>query len=189
MKDSIKKYIKEKVSELKYKGDTTSLENIYPSIIEEVLGDFDEPYSLNGYDCDYWGTIEDYEISGCMRFGTADITLVKGESKPLLSEENKINEIRKRPEIPKYRTVEIEDLSEEELKELNTYYFTFGSRQRYEGMYQPIMAKNISIASHKMLEMYGTKWSDKYNQEEWNDVWKDWGVLYEGKNLKTIVVL
>lgn len=56
-------------------------------------------------------------------------------------------------------------------------------------MYQPIMARNIRIASDKMREMHGTKWLDKYTQEEWSDVWKDWGPLYEGKNLETIVVL
>lgn len=106
-----------------------------------------------------------------------------------MSEEPKNNRTPKCPETPKYRTVEIEDLSEEELKGLNTYYFTFRSRQMHEGMYQPIMAKNMSIAYSKMLEMYGTKWASNYNQEEWDDVWKDWGALYEGKNLKTVVVL
>lgn len=190
MKDLIVKYIKDSVSELKYKGDTVDLEGVYPSILEEVLGNFDKPYSLNGYDCDYGTTIGDYEISGCMRFGTANITLTKGDIKPTLQKENyKDKESSKSVKSPKYRTVAVECLSEEEVKELNTYYFTFGIGQKYEGMYQSIMAKNISIALDKMLEMYGTKWSSNYNQEEWNEVWEEWGVLYEGKSLETIAVL
>lgn len=90
---------------------------------------------------------------------------------------------------PKDTILDISDLSEEELNELNTYYFTFGSKQCYEGKYQPIMAKNMEIASKKMFEMYGRDWSFNYTEEQWNKVLKDFPSLYEGKDLKLVIAL
>ncbi len=79
MKDLIVKYIKDEVSKLKNYGDYVDLEGVYPYALEYVLGDFDEPYELNGYDCDYWARIGNYHICGSMRYGTAEITLEKEE--------------------------------------------------------------------------------------------------------------
>lgn len=182
MKDLMIKYIQEEVSKLKYKDDTVNLKGVYPSILEECLGNFDKPYELNGYDCDYTTTIGDYEINGCMRYGTAEITLTKGEEK---SNPKKV----KTKNMPISNTVDIGDISKEELKDLNTYYFTFGIGQRNEGCYQPIMAKTMQIAYNKMFDMYGTHWASNYTQEEWDEVLKNWGRLYEGKGLKPVIAL
>ena len=70
MKENIKQYIQEEVNKLKNKDESIKLECVYPEILNEVLGDNDEPY-----DCDYWMTIGSYNIFGTMRFGTATITL------------------------------------------------------------------------------------------------------------------
>lgn len=50
---------------------------VYPDAIEYVLGCSEEPYELNGYDCDYWMIIGNYKIHGSMRFGTATVTLTE----------------------------------------------------------------------------------------------------------------
>lgn len=77
MRNSIIKYIEEEVSKLKNDGDYVYLEGVCPYLLEYVLGDFDDPYELNGYDCDYWVKVGDYNISGSMRYGTAEIILEK----------------------------------------------------------------------------------------------------------------
>ena len=75
MKENIKQYIREEINKLKNKDESVELECVYPEILNDVLGDNDEPYDLNGYDCDYWMTIGSYDIFGTMRFGTATVTL------------------------------------------------------------------------------------------------------------------
>lgn len=75
MKECIKRYVQEEVSKLKNKGESVELECVYPKILNSVLGDEDEPFELNGYDCDYWMTIGKYDIDGTMRYGTATVTL------------------------------------------------------------------------------------------------------------------
>ena len=77
MRNSIIKYIEEEVSKLKNNGDYVRLKDVCPYLLEYVLGDFDDPYELNGYDCDYWARVGDYSISGSMRYGTAKITFSK----------------------------------------------------------------------------------------------------------------
>ena len=77
MRNSIIKYIEEEVSKLKNNGDCVRLKDVCPYLLEYVLGDFDDPYELNGYDCDYWARVGDYSISGSMRYGTAKITFSK----------------------------------------------------------------------------------------------------------------
>ena len=101
MKKILIKYIKEEINKLKYKGDSINLDNVYPSILEEVLGDFEKPYELNGYDCDYWVETGKYSISGCMRYGTATIELIIDDDKPKLENSSKdINEFyNKREDI------------------------------------------------------------------------------------------
>ena len=188
MKNKIVSYITKEIKKLKYKGDNIILNNVYPSIIEDVLGNFDNPYTLNGYDCDYSTTVGKYKVSGSMRFGTAEITLMDGDSREDSVNNTVIGDVAKNDSLIK-NEICLDDLTEDELKELNTYYFTFGIGQNHEGMYQPIMARNIRIASEKMFDMYGTKWSDKYTQEEWNEVLDYWGVLYEGKNLEVVIAL
>ena len=77
IEEQIRRYIYKSVDKLKNKGDSVDLKCVNPDIIEYVLGSSEEPYEMNGYDCDYWMTINKYEISGSMRFGTASITLIE----------------------------------------------------------------------------------------------------------------
>lgn len=161
MKELIKKYIKEEIEKLKYKGDSVELSNVYPAIIEEVVGNFDYPYELNGYDCNYWVDTDEYSIWGAMRYGTATIQLIAGEDNPKLEEVNKtITDNANMEEIA----------MQDEAKEWSTFYFTFGYGQRNFGYYQPIKAENKSKAHKKMVELYGTKWSSVYTDDKWETV-------------------
>lgn len=163
MKELIKNYVKEELKNLRYVGDKVKLQNVNPSLLEEVIGDFEDPYELNGYDCDYWASVGDYSIFGSMRFGTAEITLERGEvrrncndSKDVDDDEN--SELKTEQVIP------------EEAKSWSTFYFTFGYGQFNYGSFQPIKAENQSKAHKKMVEVYGTSWSFVYNETEWQDV-------------------
>lgn len=75
MREELVQYIKDSVKKIKKEGDFVFLQNVYPDIVEEALGDFIEPYDLNGYDCDYWVRTDKYFIFGTMRDGTAKIQL------------------------------------------------------------------------------------------------------------------
>lgn len=174
MKSLLKKYIKDEVSKLKYKEDTCKLINVYPSILEEVLGEFKNPYSLNGYDCDYWAKTSKYDICGCMRFGTAEVTLINAPSK-----EKKVDIITDKEE----KVSEITQVITDEMKSWDMFYFTFGSGQFHEGYYQPIKAKNAICAKNKMFELYGTNWCSIYNQDEWNKICSKYGSLYKSLEL------
>lgn len=77
IEEQIRRYIYKQVDRLRVKGDSVELQCVYPDIIEYVLGDNEEPYELNGYDCDYWMTIGKYDINGSMRFGAATVTLTE----------------------------------------------------------------------------------------------------------------
>ena len=48
------------------------LKNVYPSLLEEVFGDF-EDFDINGWQGDYWCTKDEYKIFGTMYYGTAEI--------------------------------------------------------------------------------------------------------------------
>lgn len=48
------------------------LKNVYPSLLEEVFGDF-EDFDINGWQSDYWCTKDEYKIFGTMYYGTAEI--------------------------------------------------------------------------------------------------------------------
>ena len=48
------------------------LKNVYPSLLEEVFGDL-ENFDLNGWQCDYWCSNDEYSIFGTMYYGTAEI--------------------------------------------------------------------------------------------------------------------
>lgn len=163
MKELIKNNVKKELKKLRYVGDTVHLENVNPSLLEEVVGEFENPYELNGYDCDYWIEVGDYSISGCMRYGTADIELVRGEVRKGSNNsfEDTTSEQSER---------ELEKIIPDEAKNWDTFYFTFGYGQLHYGSYQPIKAENQSKAHKKMLEIYGTDWSFVYNENEWQDV-------------------
>lgn len=177
MREQLEQYIKSELKALKYKGDKIQLKNVYPSLLEDVMGKF-IPYELNGYDCDYWTHTDKYEIFGCMRFGTVEITLKIGKDKPQeIIIENKETTLQK-PSIKR-----INDVPSNVLSDLKTFYFTFGNGQINSDRYQPIMAKNSTIAHEKMIEIYGTKWSFMYDETSWNTV----GTFYTNKNLETIV--
>lgn len=73
MKDEIIEYIKREKAKLD-NGEVKEikLKNVYPSLLEEVFGDF-EDFDLNGWQCDYWCTFNEYKIFGTMYYGTAEI--------------------------------------------------------------------------------------------------------------------
>ena len=48
------------------------LKNVYPSLLEEVFGDF-EDFDIYGWQGDYWCTKDEYKIFGTMYYGTAEI--------------------------------------------------------------------------------------------------------------------
>lgn len=50
------------------------------------------------------------------------------------------------------------------------FYFTFGCGQEHDHHVQPIIAKDMSVARAKMIEMYGTSWSWAYTEEEWEEI-------------------
>lgn len=76
IEEQIRRYIYKQVDRLRGKGDSVKLQCVWPDIIQYVLG-YEEPYELNGYDCDYSMKIGKYEIDGSMRFGTATVTLTE----------------------------------------------------------------------------------------------------------------
>lgn len=179
MKKLLEQYVETAVMTLKYKGDKIELENVYPSLLEGVIGNF-TLYQVNGADCDYWADTDKYSISGCMKFGLAEITLKIGNERP-----KEIIETNKEEESQGPLILGIKDVAENILSELKTFYFTFGSGQRHEGYFQPIMAKESSVAHKKMCEIYGAQWAFMYDEEEWKNTSKD----YFGKELKTIIAL
>ena len=75
IEEQIRRYIYKEVDKLREKGDSVHLQCVYPDVISYVLGESENPYELNGYDCDYYMKIDKYEIDGSMRFGTAIVTL------------------------------------------------------------------------------------------------------------------
>ena len=77
IEEQIRRYIYKEVDKLRKYGDTAQLECVYPDILNYVLGHNEEPYELNGYDCDYWMTIGKYKICGTMRYGLATVTLME----------------------------------------------------------------------------------------------------------------
>ena len=176
MKGLIKKYIEEEVSKLRYKGDYVDLSNVYPFIIEEVLGKFCNPYDLNGYNCDYWVVTDKYYIEGCMRYGTARIELIKGEEKPMIGDNYESSN----------KNVNIDEFKiPDEAKDWQTFYFTFGYGQVNFGYYQPIKAESRHKAHEKMFELYGTKWSFMYTDKDWQSI-DDYS---KGKPLKLVYAL
>lgn len=73
MKKQIIEYI-EKEKEKLDSGEVKEirLKNVYPSLLEEVFGDF-EDFDINGWQGDYWCTKDEYKIFGTMYYGTAEI--------------------------------------------------------------------------------------------------------------------
>lgn len=161
MKDKIREYIKEELKKLNYKGDIASLSCVYPTIIEDVIGDFNKPLERNGYDCDYWASTDKYDVFGSMRLGTAEITLKIGEEKPqeniISCEENLDSKVEE-------DYTKAPDGSES----WDTFYFSFGCGQMHEGYHQPIKAPNMRMACKRMYDKYGTKWAFNYTKEKWD---------------------
>ena len=73
MKDEIIEYIKREKAKLD-NGEVKEikLKNVYPSLLEEVFGDF-EDFDINGWQGDYWCTNDEYKVFGTMYYGTAEI--------------------------------------------------------------------------------------------------------------------
>lgn len=169
MEKSIRQYIKDEVSKLEYVGDEIKLKYVYPAILEDVLGDFDEPYELSGYDCDYWAKTDEYSISGCMSYGHATITLCKGKEKPLNDKEESrdSSEQKLKKELTISEKINMYKNPPEGSEKWETFYCTFGGGQWFQGSHQPIKAENRSKAHKRMHSVYGTKWSFIYTQDEW----------------------
>lgn len=76
MKEQIIQYIVDEFAKLK-RGQATTIDlvNVSPKIIEEATGLSLIIEEQNGWQGDYWGKIEDYEVSGCMYDGTASISI------------------------------------------------------------------------------------------------------------------
>lgn len=73
MQERIEKYIEEKIKGLK-SGEEVTLKGVFPSVIEDVIGDFEDELELNGWQGDYWTGNSEYKVSGCMYYGDATIT-------------------------------------------------------------------------------------------------------------------
>lgn len=191
MKDLLKDYIKKELKKLDTNGGSIELKNVYPDLLEDVLGEFVEPYELNGYDCDYWAKTDKYDVYGCMRFGTARISLLELDEED--EDENYQNEVKETVDVTEVENrvicgFKVENVPDIILNQLETFYFTFGYGQRHEGHYQPIMAYDFQTAHLKMLEMYGTKFASSYTQEKWDkESLKEY--YPESKALETIVAL
>lgn len=73
MKDEIIEYIKREKAKLD-NGEVKEikLKNVYPSLLEEVFGDF-EDFDINGWQGDYWCTKDEYKVFGTMYYGAAEI--------------------------------------------------------------------------------------------------------------------
>lgn len=52
-------------------------------------------------------------------------------------------------------------------EKLETYYFTFGFGQKYEGKFVKITAESYMDARAKMVDRFGTKWAFQYSEDEW----------------------
>ncbi len=79
MESAIKSYIESELKKLD-NGEVKSVEltGVYPSVLESILGDLGE-VDTNGWQADYWTNTERYEVSGCMYYGKATISLREGE--------------------------------------------------------------------------------------------------------------
>jgi len=75
--------IRNQVTSLKYNGDTVTLVNVYPSMLEELF-DFKDGISVEGAgrDLDYGGEAEGYEFSGSAYYGNCHVTKITGPKKP-----------------------------------------------------------------------------------------------------------
>lgn len=72
-KNNIIEYIKKEKQKLDNgEAKVIKLNNVYPAVLEEVFGEF-EDFDLNGWQCDYWCTKNEYKVFGTMYYGTAEI--------------------------------------------------------------------------------------------------------------------
>ncbi|KMP65148.1 MULTISPECIES: hypothetical protein [Bacillus cereus group] len=79
MESAIKSYIESELKKLDNREvKSIELEGVYPSVLQSILGTFGE-LDTNGWQADYWTNTERYEVSGCMYYGKATISLREGE--------------------------------------------------------------------------------------------------------------
>ena len=185
IKQEIINNIKEKMETLHYKGDSVRIYNVCPALLEEVLGDFDDGYELNGYDCDYWASLEGkkYEVFGCMRYGYAEITLAKGDKRPKNKTRVEENPYTKSsfqgswmtepwtdiPPVVKCTKKQLEMLLEKGI--LHPYHITFTGTTG--GSYVIIYAKDEMDARKRAFTIWGRNWSDINDEEQW-EAKKQW---------------
>ena len=78
--DILKIHINEEKAKLD-KGlvNSIKIKGVYPSIIEEIFGDFYDCPEFNGWQGDYWAKNDKYTFFGCMYYGTVDISKREGD--------------------------------------------------------------------------------------------------------------
>lgn len=180
MRKVLVEYIKERLKQLKYKDDNITLDNVYPSLLESVLGGFNDGYEINGYDCDYWAETDEYSISGCMRYGTAEITLKIGEEKTIDENLDEIVEnVYTRSSFSLDRlsitnvppVIECDEETLEKLKDnetLKPFYIVFVNYS-LKCDYVIIYAKKEHDARLRAFSIWGRKWDDIRDEKKWKE--------------------
>lgn len=170
MEELIKQYIKDELNKLEYVGDTVKLKNVYPSIIEEIVGSFNKPFDLNGNHCDYWVNIGIYDIYGCMSNGTADITLVEGRNRNYERSDTICVQVGHeiKSKLSMIEKINIYMSPPEGSKGWKTFYFSFGKGHICGAYVQPIKSENWHKAHQRMRITHGDTWLLSYSQYEWN---------------------
>lgn len=177
IKNEIINKIREGVAKLEYKDDSVEFENVCPRIIEEALGDFDDGYELNGYDCDYWASIGDLDIQGCMRYGNATISKKTGKIRRKRKKDVEENvytrtkctlrdgyTIKNIPVAEKIQHTDHQSMIEDGLE---PFYITFiytGSSNQYVVIY----AMDDNDARKRAFSIWDRRWDCIYNQEAWD---------------------
>lgn len=76
MEEQIREYVKTELAKLG--GDVTSidLKGVTVDILSNLIKGWDwSEADTNGWQVDYWLTTDKYDVSGCMYYGTATISL------------------------------------------------------------------------------------------------------------------
>lgn len=188
----------ESLQMLKYKDDCVRVNNVYPSLIEDALGNFDDGYELNGYDCDYWASISNVvgigslDIFGCMRYGYAEFTKTDGEANPNddVSSENEdvytrhtctLKDGTKIIDIPKSQKIDESDVAEILSDGYKPYYILFINNYSGNHQYVIIYATNEMDARKRAFSIWDRNWSDICEQEEWEAKQKFYGKNFTKK--------
>jgi len=76
MEEQIKAYVRAELNKLSNGVKAVNLTGVYPSILDIIIEGFDwSEAETNGWQVDYWLTTDKYDVSGCMYYGTATISL------------------------------------------------------------------------------------------------------------------